>query len=76
MMNEFEQYDLATLQSMYMEASRAFSAALSRGASWETLREKRKRIREISECISAKTSQNNTEPGRRRDGLPPESSGE
>ena len=75
MKNEFEKYDLATLLSMYTEESRAFSTALSRGASWQELREMRARIRKINECINAKNIQNGQEE-RRRDNLPPESSGE
>lgn len=75
MKNEFEQYDLAALLSMYMEESKAFSTALSRGASWQELREKRIRIRKINECINTKYGQGYTQEDRRRDNLPPESAG-
>ena len=75
MSNEFEKYDLATLLSIYMEESKAFSAALSNGTSWQTLRDKRVRIREISECINKKYKNNYNDASRRRDNLPPHSSG-
>ena len=72
---EFEKYDLAALLSMYMEESKAFSQALNKGASWHALREKRVRIREISECINKKYKENYSQLGRRRDNLPPHTSG-
>jgi hypothetical protein len=75
MSNEFEKYDLASLLSMYMEESKAFSLALNKGASWQALREKRQRIREISECINKKYQDSYRHSGRRRDNLPPHSSG-
>ena len=75
MKNEFEKYDLATLLSMYMEESKAFSTALSRGASWQELKEKRVRIRKINECISAKNAQTYEPEERRRDNQPPDSAG-
>lgn len=75
MENELEKYDLATLLTMYMEESKAFSAALSKGASWQLLREQRIRIRKISECINKKYKDNYDRSGRRRDNLPPHSSG-
>jgi len=75
MSNELEKYDLASLLLLYMEESKAFSEALNKGASWQALRERRLRIREISECINKKYKGHDSHSGRRRDDLPPHSSG-
>lgn len=72
--NEFEQYDLATLLSIYMKETKAFSDALSKGASWQELREAHLRIRLINESINQKYQENYTHSGRRRDNKPPHSS--
>jgi hypothetical protein len=76
MSNEYEQYDLATLLTLYMEESKAFSDALNKGASWQLLYERRIRIREISERINQKYQESYLHSGRRRDNKPPHSSGE
>lgn len=76
MKNEWEQCDLNALLELYMKESKAFSIALSRGASWNELREKRVRIRTLNEYIQEKTQEaalyNNC---RRRDNKPPHESG-
>lgn len=75
MSNELEKYDLAALLSLYMEEAKAFSEALNNGASWQALREKRVRVREISAYINKKYQDHYNHSGRRRDNLPPHSSG-
>jgi hypothetical protein len=75
MRSELEKYDLGNLLSLYMEESKAFSEALNKGASWQALREKRVRIREINECIKNKYKENNSQFERRRENLPPHTSG-
>lgn len=61
--------DLSTLLENYMMEAKDFSEALSNGASWDMLREKRMYIRMLSEHINIRyKEQYNSE--RRRD-LPP-----
>ena len=54
MENELEQCDLRTLLEAYMMESREFSTALQAGASWQTLKDRRDRIRHISSIINKK----------------------
>jgi hypothetical protein len=67
---ELERYDLRTLLELYMQESKAFSAALSGGATWQELRDRRVRIKKINECINQKYNADHP-TGRRRDDLPP-----
>lgn len=75
MSKELEKYELTALLALYMEEAKAFSEALNQGASWQALRERRVRIREISEYINKKYRDQYDHSGRRRDNLPPHSSG-
>jgi hypothetical protein len=54
MEKEFERLDLRTLLDSYMQESKEFSTALKAGASWQTLQERRDRIRRISALINKK----------------------
>ena len=72
-MNEYEQYDLKTLLSKYMEEAKAFSEAISKGESWQVLREKRIRIQQLNEQINKKYKEGYRQ-GRRRDGYSPDRS--
>jgi hypothetical protein len=51
---EFERYDLRTLLGAYMQESKAFSTALENGEPWQSLQEKRARIRQIGALINKK----------------------
>jgi hypothetical protein len=67
MKNDYERFDLSTLLDIYMKESKAFSVALEQGASWDTLQEKRTRIRKISALINEaydKTSGSHRERGK------------
>lgn len=69
MEKDFVQMDMKTLLETYMTEAKAFSEALSRGASWETLREKRMYIRMLSESINRRYKES-YHPERRRDSPP------
>ena len=66
----FEQYDLHTLLELYMQEAKDFSQALQNNRSWEELKAKRLRIKEISASISKKYQQQYDSSARRRD-MPP-----
>ena len=51
---EFERCDLRTLLDAYMKESKEFSTALEGGATWQSLQERRNRIRQISALINKK----------------------
>lgn len=68
--NDIERLDLQSLLDLYMQESREFSAALSQGASWEELKDRRQVIKLINECISNKYIKHYGN-GRRRDDQPP-----
>lgn len=70
MERDFEQYDLRTLLELYMREAKDFSYALQNNRSWEELRTKRLRIKEISACISKKYQDQYDSSARRRD-MPP-----
>lgn len=67
---DIERLDLQGLLDLYMQESKEFSAALSRGASWEELKDRRQVIKHINEYISKKYTKHYGE-GRRRDDQPP-----
>jgi len=69
MNNDFAQMDMKLLLETYMTEAKEFSEAFSRGASWETLREKRMYIRMLSECINRRY--NETHYSERRRDMPP-----
>jgi hypothetical protein len=69
MENEFEHYDLRTLLDIYMKESKEFSTALKAGASWQTLQERRTRIRLINFLINKRYDEANG-PQRFRDKPP------
>jgi len=71
MQSDFEKYDLDTLLKLYMKEARAFSEALSGGASWQELRVKRMHIRMINEYINRKYKSQLGVHERRRDDKPP-----
>lgn len=54
MEKELDRLDLRTLLETYMNESRAFSEALKAGASWQSLEDRRDRIRKISRLINKK----------------------
>jgi hypothetical protein len=68
MENEFERLDPRTLLDTYMQESKEFSVALKAGASWESLQQRRVRIRLISMFINKKYDELNNE---RRRNKPP-----
>ena len=70
MTNDFERLNLRTLLELYMNEAKEFSSALSRGESWNLLKEKRTRIKHLSECINRKYKEQHIDSERRRD-LPP-----
>ena len=70
-MKNLEKYDLRVLLDLYMEASRDFSSALTKGISWDELRRRRNRIMKISECISQKYKEQQSATDRRRDSQAP-----
>jgi hypothetical protein len=67
--NDIERLDLRSLLELYMEESREFSTALSRGASWEELKNRRQIIKYINACIKHKYTEN-YDTSRRRDQPP------
>jgi hypothetical protein len=75
MKQEWEQCDLNTLLELYKKESKAFSMALSRGASWNELREKRIKIRTLNEYIQEISQEAEPQNSRRRDNKPPNESG-
>jgi hypothetical protein len=74
MKSSFQQYDLNKLLEMYMQEGRAFSEALSKGASWQELKERHILIRMINECINEKYKDQYKQMNRRRDEKPPHES--
>jgi hypothetical protein len=70
MEQSFERCELRELLDLYMHEARDFSNALSSGATWEVLREKRSRIKEISSFINRKYSEQYSSAQRRRDTPP------
>jgi hypothetical protein len=69
MEKDFVKMDLRTLLETYMTEAKEFSQALSNGASWDVLREKRMYIKLLSELINRKyKDQYNSE---RRRNMPP-----
>jgi hypothetical protein len=70
MERDFEQYDLRTLLELYMQEAKEFSSALENSRSWEELRARRLRIKEISASISKKYQEQYDSSARRRD-MPP-----
>ena len=71
MMRDFEQLDLRTLLELYLQETKAFSAALGRGANWNELETQRLRIRELSDCINRKTKEESVKGHRQRGSKPP-----
>jgi hypothetical protein len=70
-MHDFEHLDLRTLLELYLQETKAFSAALGEGASWDELERKRLRIRELSACINKKYKSDDTKDQRSRGSRPP-----
>lgn len=70
-MHDFEQLDLRTLLELYLQETKAFSAALGKGASWDELETKRLRIRALSACINRKYQSHAPNNQRSRDDKPP-----
>jgi len=66
---DFAQMDMKLLLETYMTEAKEFSEALSRGASWETLREKRMYIKMLSEFINRRYKE--TYYSDRRRDMPP-----
>ena len=71
MHQDLKRYNLGLLLKLYMKASREFSEALSQGASWKELKEKKARIKEIDLAINDKyLEQEKQKPKRNRDQPP------
>ncbi len=69
MEQDYGRLDLRTLLELYMDEAKELSVALSNGASWDVLKEKRMHIKLLSEHINSKYKQQYyTE--RRRDAPP------
>jgi hypothetical protein len=73
-MNELEQHDLSTLLALYMEEAKAFTTALNRGDSWQSLQEKRRRIQLLNEQINIKYQQSYPQQERKRNNQSPDNS--
>jgi hypothetical protein len=69
MEHDYGRLDLRTLLELYMDEAKEFSSALSKGASWDILKEKRMHIKLLSEYINRKYKEQYYSE-RRRD-LPP-----
>ena len=69
MEHDYGRLNIRTLLELYMEEAKEFSDALSKGASWEILRERRMTIKLLSEHINRKYKEQYYSE-RRRD-LPP-----
>jgi|GEM_PF-2743885 len=54
MENDYGRLNLRTLLELYMDEAKEFSTALSNGASWDLLKEKRMNIKLLSEFINRK----------------------
>jgi hypothetical protein len=68
---DFEQLDLRTLLELYLQETKAFSAALGRGADWNELETTRLRIRELSAYINRKSKEEPARGHRQRGSQPP-----
>ena len=67
---EFERMELQALLEIYARQSKEFTSALNKGASWETLSEKRITIKLLSSQINRKYKEKYYSNNRRRDQAP------